>query len=266
MEFSYSYLRSSAPLTNMYFDMHCHLDDEAFKETLPTVLEKAKQAGVKAIISNGTGTGSNQAVKALCEQHPLVRPAYGLYPTYDMVDATELAWIREQALHGTHPPVAIGEIGLDGVNGVTDEQRIRFRAACQLAQELRLPVIIHSRKAEQDVFHELENLRIQVPIVMHCFGGSKKLIEEGIKRRYYFSIPATINRATHFQMMATMVPLSQLLTETDSPYLYPVAFPNEPANVVQTVEHIATLKGMTVEECRSILFMSFQRLFSGVPR
>jgi TatD DNase family protein len=250
----------------MYYDMHCHLDDKAYAETLHQVVEHAQKAGVKAIISNGTGTGSNQAVQELCAQHPLIRPAYGLYPTYEMDDDTEIAWIREQALHSSHPPVAIGEIGLDGVNGVTEEQRFRFRKACALAQELRLPVIIHSRKAEQEVFEELENMRHHTPVVMHCFSGSKKLIEEGIRRKYYFSIPANINKATHFQMLATMVPLGQLLTETDSPYLYPEAFPNEPANVVATVEHIAKLKLITPEECKQLLFMNYQRLFATAQR
>jgi TatD DNase family protein len=246
----------------MYFDMHCHLDDEAFKETLPHILETAKKAGVKAIISNGTGGASNQAVLALCEKHPLVRPAYGLYPTYELDDDADIAWIREQAIAGKHPPVAIGEIGLDGVQPVTEDQRIRFRKACQLAAELRLPIIIHSRKAEEDVFAELDQMRHPTPIIMHCFSGSKKLITEGIKRKYYFSVPANINKATHFQMLVELVPLAHLLTETDSPYLYPTAFPNEPANVVQTVEHIARIKKITVEECRSLLFMNYQRLFS----
>jgi TatD DNase family protein len=246
----------------MYVDIHCHLDDEAFKETLLPVLERAKQAGLKAIISNGTGGKSNEAVLALCEKHPLIRPAYGLYPTYELDEDADIVWIREQALHGKHPPVAIGEIGLDGVNGVTDEQRIRFRKACALATELHLPVIIHSRKAENDVYAELENTRHATPVVMHCFSGAKKLIQEGVSRKYYFSVPANINKATHFQMLVELVPLSQLLTETDSPYLYPESFPNEPANVVHTVAHIAKIKGITVEECRQILFLNYQRLFA----
>jgi TatD DNase family protein len=245
----------------MYVDIHCHLDDKAFADTLPAVLERAKAAGVKAIISNGTGGQSNRSVAALCEAHPLIRPAYGLYPTYDMNDDEEVAWIREQALHSPIPPVAIGEIGLDGVKEVTEEQKIRFRKACALATELRLPIIIHSRKAEQEVFDELDTLRVPVPIVLHCFCGSKKLLSEGMKRGYFFSVPATINKSTQFQMLVEMVPLSHLFTETDSPYLYPVAFPNEPANVVQTIEHIARIKKITVEECRTILFRNYQRLF-----
>jgi TatD DNase family protein len=134
-----------------------------------------------------------------------------------------------------------------------------------LATELRLPIIIHSRKAEQLLFDELAAAQYKGPIVMHCFGGSKKLVLEGISRRYFFSIPASIRRADHFKMMAEIVPLGQLLTETDSPYLSAdkEQFPNTPAGVVETVEHIAAIKKITVEECRQMLFMNYQRLFGG---
>ena len=251
----------------MYVDIHAHLDDAAFAIQLQAVLERAKNAGVKAIISNGTNAASNEAVAALSKEHPLIRPAYGLYPTepYNSAgDAAVLQWIRDQAVHSALPPVAVGEIGLDGVEAIPEEQIQRFRNACALATELRLPIIVHSRKAEQEVFDVLAELRHPTPVVMHCFGGSKKLVKEGISRGYYFSIPATISRATQFQMIATEVPLSHLLTETDSPYLSANKdnFPNEPAAVVRTVEHIAAIKKITVSECRQILFMNYRRVFS----
>ena len=252
----------------MYVDVHCHLDHEALADRLPDVLVACQQAGVKAIISNGTGPVSNRAVLSICERFPLVRPAYGIYPTEPVDlegDAAEIAWIREQMLHSSHPPVAIGEIGLDGVEPMTEEQLARFRAFVTLATELRLPIIIHTRKAEQLVFDELEAMQYKGLVVMHCFGGSKKLVEEGVKRRYLFSIPALIRRADHFKMMVDIVPLGQLLTETDSPYLSAdkEQFPNTPMGVVETVEHIARIKKITVEECRQMLFMNYQRLFSG---
>lgn len=247
----------------MYVDIHCHLDDPAFKDILPAVLERAQKAGVKLVISNGTSPASNLAVQELAAIYPLIRPAYGLYPTEDFDTDAALAWIREQVL-SKHPAIAIGEIGLDGVKEVTDEQRIRFRKACTLAAELRLAIIVHSRKAEQAVFDELDTMRHPTPVVMHCFNGSRKLIMEGIKRNYYFSVPANINKAQHFQMLVELVPLSQLFTETDAPYLSPEKeqFPNEPKSVVSTVEHIAKIKKMTVEETRTALFMNYQRVFS----
>jgi TatD DNase family protein len=249
----------------MYVDIHAHLDHEAFSD-LAAVLARAQEAGVKAIIANGTNQASNERVRALCEQYPRVRAAYGLYPTEpdEINDAAVFAWIRNQAITGAHPPVAIGEIGLDGVEPVTERQRERFRAACALAQELRLPIIVHSRKAEQAVFDELEAMDYKGFVIMHCFGGSKKLVQEGVKRKYFFSIPAVIARATQFQMIAQLVPLSYLLTETDAPYLSAEkdGFPNEPASVVQTAAHIALIKKITLEECRQILFLNYQRLFA----
>ncbi len=251
----------------MYFDMHCHLDDDAFRDTLASVVERAHAAGLKLIISNGTNQQSNENVRAICAAHPLVRPAYGLYPTEEgseFDDDRVFTWIREQALHGAYPPVAIGEIGLDGVEPVTELQRVRFRKACLLAQELRLPIIVHSRKAESLVFEELELLRFSGFVILHCFGGSKKLVEEGIRRKYFFSIPATIARAQQFQMIVQLTPISQLLTETDSPYLSARKedFPNEPAAVVGTVEHIAEIKKINANECKQLLFMNAQRLFA----
>jgi len=243
----------------MYFDCHCHLDDPAFKD-LDSVLDRCQKAGIKAIISNGTGGESNRQVQVLAEKHPLIRPAYGLYPNQELDDTSELQWIRDQAL-SKYPAVAIGEIGLDGVHEVTEAQLVRFRSACKLAEELRLPVIVHSRKAEQQVLDELE--RFQGLVVLHCFNGSKRLIQEASARKYYFSIPATIVKAQHFQMLVELVPLSQLLTETDAPYLSPdkEVFPNEPVNVVKTVEHIARIKKLTVEETMQALFMNYQRVF-----
>jgi TatD DNase family protein len=246
----------------MYVDVHCHLDDQAFQGVLDVVLERARAAGLKAIVSNGTGGESNKAVMELAAKHPIIRPAYGLYPTYELDDQKELAWIREQALTGKYPPAAIGEIGLDGMQEITEEQCSRFRRACQLAEELRLPIIVHSRKAEQEVFDELQSIQFHGFAVLHCFGGNKRLIKEGIERKYFFSVPANINKATHFQMLVALTPLSQLLTETDAPYLYPEEFPNEPANVASTVEHIAKIKNITIEECRQALFMNYQRVFS----
>jgi TatD DNase family protein len=252
----------------MYVDVHCHLDHEALAEKLHETIAACHAAGVKAIVSNGTNAASNRAVLALAERYPLVRPAYGIYPTEPTSvenDAAEIAWIREQALHSSHPPVGIGEIGLDGVETVTERQRERFRSFLALATELRLPVIIHSRKAEQAVFDELLASGHTGIVVLHCFGGAKKLVREGVKRHYFFSIPASITRAEHFQMIAEFAPLSCLLTETDSPYLSPKKehFPNTPASVVTTVERIAAIKKITVEECRQALFMNYQRVFGG---
>lgn len=254
----------------MYVDIHCHLDDKAYADDgshpIAQVIARARAAGLKAIISNGTGFASNEMVRTLCERFPLVRPAYGLYPTEPGSaedDAHVIAWIREEAVHGKYPPAAIGEIGLDAVEPLLDSQRIRLRAMLALATELRLPVILHTRKAEQETFEELEAACHVTPVVMHCFGGSKKLILEGAKRGYFFSVPATITRATQFQMIAELVPLGQLLTETDAPYLSAEkdGFPNEPRAVVRTVERIAAIKKVTAEECKRILFMNYQRVF-----
>ena len=135
-------------------------------------------------------------------------------------------------------------------------QEFAFREFLMLAKELEIPAIIHSRKAEQDVIRIIKEINYK-KVVLHCFTGKKSLIKD---YKGYFSIPAIILRSTHFQQLVKIVPLTRLLTETDSPYLSPFKDkPNEPANVVLTVKKIAEIKG--IEEPEKIIFMNYQRLF-----
>jgi TatD DNase family protein len=206
----------------------------------------------------------------------------------------ELAWIEEHA----DDCVAIGEVGLDynWKEFQSDEMRERqkevFRKVLRLAKKIGKPVVIHSRKAEMDVVEILEeegmkvarnstidgssvdlDLRDGVPIsrsrlpsrsvVMHCFNGKKSLIKRGVENGWSFSVPANIVRLEHFKMLVEMVPLGQLLTETDAPYLSPVAGErNESVNVLVTLKEIAKIKGISVEEVAEKVWGNAERLFS----
>jgi TatD DNase family protein len=97
--------------------------------------------------------------------------------------------------------------------------------------------------------------------VLHCFSGKKKFIRRATELGYVFSVPTNIKKSQHFQMLVEMVPLSQILTETDAPYLSPVGFPNEPANVRYTIQKIAEIKEMDAVEVANIIYQNFQRLF-----
>ncbi|MBU2576739.1 MAG: TatD family hydrolase [Nanoarchaeota archaeon] len=194
----------------------------------------------------------------------------------------ELAWIEENA----DKCVAIGEIGLDynsysrpARNSVPSElgtspevpdssgkmrekQKEVFRKVLKLAKKIDKPVVIHSRKAEEDAIDILEELKMKA-VIMHCFNGKKSLIKRGVDNGWFFSVPPVIARLEHFKMLVEMVPLEQLLTETDAPYLSPVAGErNESANVVVTIGEIAKIKGLGEDEVAEQIFNNVKNLFN----
>lgn len=261
-------------------DIHCHLEFPQYDEDRDAVLTRALDAGVRLIVTQGVHLASDKQALELARKHgPLVKAALGIYPLnapnvtvkseddddHDRsqwgVDET-LAFIREHA----HEMVAIGEVGMDlFFSDDRERQAENFRKVIALAKEIGKPLIIHSRKAEKDVLNLLEEAGIDKRLViMHCFSGNKKLIARAARLGYSFSIPCNIVRSQHFQMLVGMVPLSQLLTETDGPYIPPdCATWSEPAHIAGTVQKIAELKGMTVEETANGIYLNAQRLFRG---
>jgi len=144
----------------------------------------------------------------------------------------------------------------------------------RLAKRIDKCVVVHSRKAEGDAVEILEEeSRLdsehqtgqgRLKVVMHCFNGRKSLIKRGVENGWFFSVPPVIVRLEHFKMLVSLVPLGQLLTETDAPYLSPVVGErNEPANVFVTLKEIARIKGLSVEEVSSVVFENFERVFGG---
>ena len=244
----------------MLVDVHAHLEFDTIKEQLDAVLARAKAVGVTDIITAGSHPGANRDAISIAEQHPGVHVALGLYPDQIGADtASELAFIRHQEI------VAIGECGLDF--HITDDrekhetQKDLFRAQIRLAHELNLPLIVHSRKAEEACLDILEEMDAK-KVVMHCFEGNKKLIERAVSMGYYVTATPNIARAEQVQLRVAMTPLRQLLTETDSPFLGPKREEtNEPANVTLAVQGIAQIKSLTEEECANIIYINYRKLF-----
>jgi len=145
------------------------------------------------------------------------------------------------------------------------KQTENFRKIIRFAKKINKPLVIHSRKAELECIDLLEKElpNKEIPVDMHCFGGSKKLIKRGADLGFYFSIPPIIVKLEHFQMMAQMVDIKQILTETDAPWLSP--FPgkkNEPAYVIETVKKIAEIKGLTVEKTAEQIWKNYLKFVS----
>lgn len=251
----------------MLIDVHAHLDYEENLKNIEVIIENAKKAKVTTIVNNGLNPKSNRTTLELSKKYSIVKPALGLYPTDALLLSDEkideeLKFIKHQK------PIAIGECGLDfsdkaDVNFENTKKRQIdiFRKHILLAKSLDIPIIVHSRKAEKEVIEILKKESAK-KVVLHCFSGKKSLISEAIKEGYCFSIPANVLRSTHFQELVRMVPITQILTETDFPFLSPVKEkPNEPANIALSISKIADLKNMTKEEVINSVYMTFQKLF-----
>jgi len=256
-------------------DVHAHLDFPHFAKDLKEVVERARNAGVVGIISQGVHHASNRRTLELATKYDIVKAALGLYPLnapnvevhdekhedFDKrsvsVDDT-LRFIREHAAEIT----AIGEVGIDLKFSDDEENQIKnFTKIVQLSHAIKKPIIIHSRKAEKLVLDILEDAKHKNAI-LHCFSGGKKLIQRAVDLGLPLTITSNANRLEHFQLLARMVPSQQLLTETDAPYLSPLRGErNESANVRVAVEAIAKAKGLNVEEAARIVYMNYQRIF-----
>ncbi len=262
----------------MYVDTHCHMDHPRFPDR-NEVITAAKEAGVVAIISQGVNHESNKRVLALANKHSIVKAALGLYPVEapnvtlkeDVIDDyiiesdasvdETLAFIEEN----NKLIVAIGEVGIDLKESDDEENQIEnFKKVIALSKKLKKPMIIHTRKAEELVLDLLEEANTPKGLVhLHCFCGKKNLIKRAVKLGYTFSVPCSITRAQNFQMLVELVPITQLLTETDGPYMPPdkTAERSLPQDVKTTVEHIAKIKGMTHQEVRDSIYMNYQRMY-----
>lgn len=258
----------------MLIDVHCHLDHRDFHKDLAAVVERARAAGVKVIITNGINPETNRISLELAKRFDIVRPAMGIYPIdalqnevksmdYPMelkpfdVDE-ELAFIEQHQ----QDIVAIGEVGLDFQSGDQKEmQKDVFQKLIELARKLNKPLIVHSRKAETDCVDILQSSSLK-KVVLHYFNGNFKLVKRAADNNWYFSIPTNIVRSEHFQKIVKEVDLSRLLTETDAPFLSPFRGErNEPAFVAEVAKKIAEIKGMEEKEVKNNIFLNYERLF-----
>lgn len=238
----------------MLFDSHAHLDASRFKNDLPEVLDRAKQAGVELIMNPGADYESSMNAVKLADSYDFIYAAVGIHPhDADSLDDMMLALIKKMA---KHPKVkAIGEIGLDYHydHSPRDVQRFWFRKQLQLAKELNLPVIIHDREANQDVFDILrEENAFETGVLLHCYSGSAELARQYVKLGAYISIagPVTFKNARKTVEVVEAIDIDRLLIETDSPYLTPHPYRgkrNESAYVEHVARKIAEIKNMSYE-------------------
>src|SRR3989344_1520422 len=247
----------------MLVDIHCHLNFKDYDKDRDEVIKRAEKLNM-IIVDSGTNIEDNKKSLELSKRYKIVKSSLGLYPLHavklnEKQLENEINFIRENK----DKIIAIGEIGLDkSEENCNFEKQVEvFKEVLSLAEKINKPVVIHSRKAEKECIDILETFKIK-HIDMHCFGGNFKLVKKIQDNGWIFSIPTNIVRLFHFQKIVEETPMSQLLTETDSPYLSP--YPekrNEPSFVVETIKKISEIKKLDEEEAKKLIYMNFQKNF-----
>lgn len=237
-------------------DTHCHLD--ACDPPVADLVERARAAGVRRLATVGTNPDSIERALSAASEHEGVSAIVGRHP--HEAAGFDRAGL-EQIEHAAADPqaIAIGETGLDYYRDLAPraDQRRAFEAQLELAGRLELPVVIHTRAAEDDTFAVLREHADRVAVVLHCFSAADRL-DECVERGYLCSFAgnATYPKASDLHAAARDLPDDLLLVETDSPYLAPQPVrgrPNEPANVVATAEHVASLRGTTYATLEAVV-------------
>lgn len=259
-------MAKTVPTLPGIIDSHAHLNMDPLSGDQDAVLARAAAAGIVHMLTIGTTMDESRQAVATAEAHAQVSATVGVHPheVDDLVDA-DLDALRQLAQKPQ--VVAIGEIGLDFYydHSPRDIQRDWYRRQMDLARELGLPVVVHSREAEADTAQIMAEFP-DVTGVLHCFSSGPELAKTALDAGYYvsFSGIVTFKNADEVREAAALVPMDRLLVETDCPYLAPVPMrgkTNEPAFVTFVAERLAEIKGVSVEELVTTTAANTRRLF-----
>lgn len=256
----------------MFVDSHCHLNYKGLVEDQAGVLERARVAGVAAMLNISTRASEWDEVIGVAERESDVWASVGIHPhEADIHPDVEAATLVERARHPR--VVGIGESGLDFYydRSDRDRQRASFRAHIEAARETGLPIIVHTRDAEEDTHHILaeEMEKGAFSGVIHCFTASADFARKALDLGFYISISGivTFKNAKDLQETARTLPAERLLIETDSPFLAPVPHrgkPCEPAYVADTARFLAELRSESLEQLCTYTSQNFHDLFAKV--
>ncbi|MBU5611711.1 TatD family hydrolase [Geomonas azotofigens] len=251
----------------MLFDSHCHLDDPQLLPRLGTLIPEAEAAGVAAFLVPGVHPSAWQRIQSLCTSHPRIFPAYGVHPMHaDLVTPSTLSALTTHAASAC----AIGEIGLDYLlpSPSRELQRQAFAAQLRIAVEAGLPVLLHCRKAFDDLVAVLRDVGVaRAGGVMHSFSGSVETAEICLKLGLHISLSGTVTYANARRPVevAKAVPLERLLLETDAPDLAPEPHRgsvNVPAYLLATARRVADIREIALDDLARSTFDNAVRLFN----
>ncbi len=256
----------------MLIDSHCHLDFDALSCDIDGVLYRMEKAGVGACVTVSTRVRQFEKITALAQTHDNIWCSVGTHPHNAH---EELDIFSSDLVELSHHPkcVAIGEVGLDYHydNSPKEAQKTGFLRHIEASRETGLPLIIHSRSADDDMIEILENEmgKGSFPFILHCFSSGEKLAKAGLELGGYLSFSGilTFKNAQEIQQIASFAPAERILVETDAPYLAPVPYrgkSNEPAYVRHTAAKLAELREISLEEISKITTDNFTKLFNKV--
>ncbi|MCK8782345.1 TatD family hydrolase [Rhizobium sp. NTR19] len=259
----------------MLIDTHCHLDFGDFDEERDDIIARAHEAGVKQMVTISTRVRKIEGLLAITERYPSVFCSVGTHPNNagDELDIQAEDLVRLANAH--EKIVAIGEAGLDYFYDTQkpDDQKTGLIRHIAAARETKLPLVIHSRSADEDMIEILqtESGKGAFPFILHCFSSGAELARVGVELGGYISFSGilTFPKSQELREIAKNVPLDRLLVETDAPYLAPKRWRgkrNEPSYVVNTAEVLAECKGLSYSEMAEITTENAFRCFSKMPR
>ncbi|MDX3977911.1 TatD family hydrolase [Shinella sp.] len=258
----------------MLIDTHCHLDFPDFEAERDDIVARAHAAGVKQMITISTRVRKFPTILAIAENYPSVFCSVGTHP-HNADEELDIP-VSELIALSQHPRVvAIGEAGLDYFydNAPRDAQQVGLRNHIAAARETGLPLVIHSRSADEDMAAILteETGKGAFPFLLHCFSSGPELARVGVELGGYVSFSGilTFPKSEELREIAKTVPLERMLAETDAPYLAPKPFRgkrNEPAYVAHTAAVLAETIGVSAEEIARITTENAFRVFSKMPR
>ncbi len=257
---------------SLIVDSHCHLDYDGLHEYLPAVLRRAEEAGVGLVLTISSRVKHFQKILSIAEAHENVFCTVGTHPhnAHEELDVTVAELVR---LSQHQKVVGLGEAGLDYFydNSPREAQMQGFRTHIAAARETGLPLVIHTREAEDDTARVLEEEMAKGPFkaVLHCFTSQRWLAERGVALGLYVSFSGilTYKTADNLRETAKALPADRILVETDAPFLAPIPFrgkSNEPAFVAKTLEMLAQTRGVSRNEMAEITSSNFFRLFDKV--
>lgn len=252
----------------MFIDSHAHLDMSDFDADRQRVLERAQTSGIEHIITVGYDLISSKKALQIAQSIPNVSAAVGIHP-HDAKIATEPVCEEIKQLAKESGAVAIGEIGLDYYRNLSprEVQREAFLRQIQIANELKLPIVVHIRDAYPDALQILKDEKASLQGgVIHCFSGDSQDASRFLELGYYISLagPLTYPKSEMLRKVAKEVPIERLMIETDCPYLPPQPYRgkrNEPAYVLEVAKKLAELKGLSLGDVGRITSLNVFKLF-----
>ena len=249
-------------------DSHCHLNHEPLSNNLEKVISRSKSIGIEKLLTICTTKKGYDNILKIVQIDPIIYGTFGIHPHESSNDVLEKKEII-QKFNQNEKIIGIGETGLDFYynNSKKNDQVESFKKHIEASIDLNVPLIVHSRSAEDETFNIIKNYeKDNLKIIMHCFTGSYEFAEKLFKYNTFFSASGiiTFNNSLELQNTFKKIPLERLLIETDSPFLSPVPLrgkKNEPSFIEHTLKKLANLKSVSQEELDVLTSKNFNNLF-----